>query len=108
MDIPFQDPSALEAFCQPFIRGEKRPQTADKGGPEDSEGQVEFIARYAMDGTEHVHREKSQFRRIDGRWYFSNGQKVGATTIRNEGPKIGRNDPCSCGSGKKYKKCHGA
>ena len=23
-------------------------------------------------------------------------------------PKIGRNDPCSCGSGKKYKKCHGA
>ena len=22
-------------------------------------------------------------------------------------PKLGRNDPCSCGSGKKYKKCHG-
>jgi preprotein translocase subunit SecA len=28
-------------------------------------------------------------------------------TIRREGPKIGRNDPCPCGSGKKYKKCHG-
>ena len=27
--------------------------------------------------------------------------------IRNEGPKIGRNDPCPCGSGKKYKQCHG-
>ena len=27
--------------------------------------------------------------------------------IRNEGPKIGRNDPCPCGSGKKYKDCHG-
>ena len=27
--------------------------------------------------------------------------------IRNEGPKIGRNDPCPCGSGKKYKNCHG-
>jgi uncharacterized protein YecA (UPF0149 family) len=25
-----------------------------------------------------------------------------------EGKKIGRNDPCTCGSGKKYKKCHGA
>jgi len=24
------------------------------------------------------------------------------------GPKVGRNDPCPCGSGKKYKKCHGA
>ncbi|MFN9975212.1 MAG: SEC-C metal-binding domain-containing protein [Phycisphaerae bacterium] len=26
-------------------------------------------------------------------------------TVVREGPKIGRNDPCSCGSGKKYKKC---
>ena len=29
-------------------------------------------------------------------------------TVRREGPKIGRNDPCPCGSGKKYKNCHGA
>ena len=29
-------------------------------------------------------------------------------TVRNEGPKVGRNDPCPCGSGKKYKKCCGA
>lgn len=28
--------------------------------------------------------------------------------VKREEPKIGRNDPCSCGSGKKYKKCHGA
>ncbi len=28
-------------------------------------------------------------------------------TVRNEEPKIGRNDPCPCGSGKKYKSCHG-
>ncbi|HCS73087.1 MAG TPA: hypothetical protein DIW17_04340, partial [Clostridiales bacterium] len=27
--------------------------------------------------------------------------------VRREGPKIGRNDPCPCGSGKKYKKCCG-
>ncbi|MDE7108837.1 MAG: SEC-C domain-containing protein [Muribaculaceae bacterium] len=27
--------------------------------------------------------------------------------IKNAGPKIGRNDPCPCGSGKKYKNCHG-
>ncbi len=38
------------------------------------------------------------------------GSKIGTDvdrTIRNEGPKIGRNDPCPCGSGKKYKNCHG-
>jgi preprotein translocase subunit SecA len=29
------------------------------------------------------------------------------TVVRNQ-PKVGRNDPCPCGSGKKYKKCHGA
>jgi hypothetical protein len=31
----------------------------------------------------------------------------GPMTIRNSGPKIGRNDPCPCGSGRKYKKCCG-
>jgi uncharacterized protein YecA (UPF0149 family) len=28
--------------------------------------------------------------------------------VRRNEPKVGRNDPCPCGSGKKYKKCHGA
>ena len=32
------------------------------------------------------------------------GQKAGVT-IRRDNPKIGRNDPCPCGSGKKYKNC---
>ena len=38
------------------------------------------------------------------------GSKIGTDvdrTVRNEGPKIGRNDPCPCGSGKKYKNCCG-
>ena len=30
------------------------------------------------------------------------------TTVRRNQPKVGRNDPCPCGSGKKYKRCHGA
>jgi preprotein translocase subunit SecA len=29
-------------------------------------------------------------------------------TVKRDEPKVGRNDPCPCGSGKKYKKCHGA
>jgi len=33
---------------------------------------------------------------------------AGARTVRRDGPKVGRNDPCPCGSGKKYKKCCGA
>ncbi len=36
------------------------------------------------------------------------GDDAAIKTVRREEPKIGRNDPCWCGSGKKYKKCHGA
>lgn len=34
-------------------------------------------------------------------------EQKAAQTYRREGPKVGRNDPCPCGSGKKYKKCCG-
>ena len=37
-----------------------------------------------------------------------NGDGQGARQPVRAGPKIGRNDPCWCGSGKKFKKCHGA
>ena len=36
------------------------------------------------------------------------GTAAKVETVVHEGPKIGRNDPCPCGSGKKYKKCCGA
>ncbi|SUZ85637.1 uncharacterized protein METZ01_LOCUS38491 [marine metagenome] len=36
------------------------------------------------------------------------GDDAAVSTIRREMPKVGRNAPCPCGSGKKYKKCHGA
>ena len=36
------------------------------------------------------------------------GDDAAIKTVRNDGPQIGRNDPCWCGSGKKFKKCHGA
>ncbi len=47
--------------------------------------------------------------RGDGRGTTGNG-RAAATTARGggQGPKLGRNDPCWCGSGKKYKLCHGA
>src|SRR5205085_10494702 len=41
----------------------------------------------------------------------SGGGEEGPVTVKqivNTGPKVGRNDPCPCGSGKKYKKCCGA
>jgi preprotein translocase subunit SecA len=38
----------------------------------------------------------------------SNGTGQSQAASNSKGPKVGRNDLCPCGSGKKYKKCHGA
>jgi SEC-C motif-containing protein len=81
--------------------------STEEGGPEDSEGTVEFVARYRNDEGEEEHRERSFFVKRDGAWYFSDGKPLGPKPIRLAGPKVGRNDPCPCGSGKKYKKCCG-
>jgi preprotein translocase subunit SecA len=41
--------------------------------------------------------------------HFSSGDGAGESkTVSHKGPKVGRNELCPCGSGKKYKKCHGA
>ncbi len=78
------------------------------GGPDDDEGVVEFIARYKMDGQGVAHHERSTFRRADGKWYFRDGKMVKPKPMVRETPKVGRNDPCPCGSGMKFKKCCGA
>ena len=36
------------------------------------------------------------------------GDDAAVRTVRRDSPKVGRNDPCPCGSGRKYKRCHGA
>lgn len=158
MPIP-TDEAQLRAFCMPFIRGEKKPETAaelmasryvayslaevdyivathdpetrsdtdreatldwaqrakfhgleilaaEAGEESDTTGEVEFKALFTADGKEHVHHEHSKFVKKDGQWFFSEGQQIQAPLRRTE-PKLGRNDPCFCGSGKKLKKCHG-
>lgn len=79
---------------------------------------VEFTAKYTLKGKIYEHHEVSQFKKIDGKWYFHAGDShvhedgkghhhhhAPALPIIREEPKINRNDPCVCGSGKKYKKC---
>ncbi len=79
-----------------------------RGGAQDSDGEVEFAAHFKDErGRELLHHELSTFVKRDGRWFFHDGAAPKAPPVV-AGPKIGRNDPCTCGSGKKYKKCHGA
>jgi SEC-C motif-containing protein len=68
---------------------------------------VSFEAQFTQNGEDHRHREKSLFEREHGHWKFVTGDEMKNPTVRYETPRPGRNDPCPCGSGKKYKKCHG-
>ena len=80
----------------------------EKGGADDQEGLVEFSARFRTEGKEHEHVETAVFGREESRWTYTGQLQPAGQTVRRETPKIGRNDPCPCGSGKKYKKCCGA
>jgi SEC-C motif-containing protein len=82
--------------------------STDKGGPEDEVGVVEFVARYKLKGVKIDHRERALFRKNGSRWVFVDGAELKGPPVVRAEPKIGRNDPCHCGSGKKFKKCHGA
>lgn len=72
-----------------------------------TEGKVEFIAEYREKLRKIDHHEIASFKKENGVWYFDDSEFPFQQVI-NEGPKVGRNDPCPCGSGKKYKKCCGA
>ncbi len=81
--------------------------STEKGGPDDETGKVEFIAKYREKEEVKEHRELATFVKQKGIWYFDDGRTPPNKPVRLEGPKTGRNDPCPCGSGKKFKKCHG-
>jgi SEC-C motif-containing protein len=78
------------------------------GSESDEQGTVTFHVKYRMEGKEHDHREHSLFEKENGEWKFLDAQAGKTDTIRRQAPKVGRNDPCPCGSGKKNKKCCGA
>ncbi|MBI5193365.1 MAG: YchJ family protein [Nitrospirae bacterium] len=78
-----------------------------KGGPEDIDGHVEFVVTFTEQGIKKEHRELSSFRKQNGTWFFTTGKIIGPKPVVRTTPKTGRNDPCECGSGKKFKKCCG-
>ena len=83
-----------------------------KGSEADETGQVEFSAFYQHpqepslqssslqpSSLQQLH-ERSEFIKVEQQWLYVKGELLPPV-------KVGRNDPCICGSGKKFKKCHG-
>jgi SEC-C motif-containing protein len=75
---------------------------------DDNKTYLSFQANFSQAGKDQIHREKSLFERENGKWRFVSGEELKNPTVRYEAPRPGRNEPCPCGSGKKYKKCCGA
>jgi SEC-C motif-containing protein len=70
-----------------------------QGQPTDAIGFVEFVAVYQTPDLGQLH-ERSKFVQVEGHWFYQRG-----TILPPYRPK--RNEPCWCGSGKKFKQCHG-
>jgi len=81
---------------------------AVEGGGQSDEGFVEFRASFESGCVLRSHEERSRFERRDGRWYFDARPQDRPAATAHGAPHPGRNAPCSCGSGKKFKKCCGS
>ena len=118
-DIDFLKTSATKAVQEEFDEEASKAWSASSewhgleiiktegGGKKDKTGVVEFRALYTTNDEFCNHHEVSDFVKEKDGWKFSDGELVGEKPIVREEPKVGRNDPCPCGSGKKYKKCCG-
>jgi SEC-C motif-containing protein len=84
----------------------------EAGKAEDTQGTIAFCATYRAKSGENTeeqeHWEQALFEKEGGQWKFLDARGIQTGPYRRAEPKVGRNDPCSCGSGKKFKKCHGA
>ena len=158
-DCPCGSGAGFDACCEPYIKGNNSPETAEQlmrarytahttadikyivkthhpktrdeiseettrdwaekstwlgidilsttgGGKDDTEGEIEFKATYREpNGQRQVHHELSEFEKHEGTWFFKDAKPPKVEQFQRDQPKVGRNDPCPCGSGKKFKKC---
>ena len=123
-DHPYTD------CCGPLHRGEQKAATAEQlmrycqrqrwlhleilkhrqGGQREQRGEVEFVAWYLpADATTQTLplqlHELSRFARIEGNWCYIDGDQL--PDLPRKQPERSRNAPCWCGSGTKFKQCHG-
>jgi SEC-C motif-containing protein len=102
------DRKSIAAWCKKADWQSLEIIEASDGGPDDTKGIIEFVVYYREKGRRIKHHEIAEFEKENDHWYFKDGRAPQQVQAIRQGPKTGRNDPCPCGSGKKYKKCCGA
>ena len=103
----------------PFQSTDEEEEADGAGGPEidneqrrlqESEAASEERRRAAQSAVQDMTRglQKKHEKEMKDLQFGAPEDSTASQTVSNGGPKVGRNDPCPCGSGKKYKKCHGS
>ncbi|MFV0575107.1 MAG: YchJ family metal-binding protein [Vibrio sp.] len=91
-------------------------EVLDAPSTDTDEGFVEFKAYFEEDDAQYCMHERSRFLKENGEWRYIDGVMPEPENAVEIDPrlnqtiaqtKVGRNDPCLCGSGKKFKKCCG-
>ena len=107
--LPF--PSADEEDGVEEIEGEAVAPEIDEEQKrlEESRAAAEERRRAAQSAVQDMNRglQKKHEKELRDLQFGGAAETTASKTVTNGGPKVGRNDPCPCGSGKKYKKCHG-
>jgi preprotein translocase subunit SecA len=85
--------------------GDETEEEAEEPAPEVDQQQRRAAQQQMEDFTRNIQRKKE--REMADLNFLGGDGSSGPKTV-TAGAKVGRNDPCPCGSGKKYKKCHGA
>jgi SEC-C motif domain protein len=80
----------------------------EAGKASDQAGTIVFCAEFTAQGKRNEHWEQALFEKEEGQWRFLDARGVKQEPFKRQEPKLGRNDPCACGSGKKVKKCCGS
>lgn len=90
---------------EPGVQWTRLEVLGSANGDNPDEAFVEFMAYCKVNGSPQSLHELSRFLREDGEWRYVDGTTP--KTLRKPVEKVGRNDPCPCGSGKKFKRCCG-
>jgi len=108
----------VEPWCAGYVRAIALDAENWRGGGKGMESLLQPIFMFGTpegwDGLEALPRQRQEslqaeiapaVRAIHGFWLQRRTPGGGGQTVRRDAPRIGRNDPCPCGSGKKYKHC---
>jgi preprotein translocase subunit SecA len=104
--LPFQSTDDEDEGGDPAISAEVE---EEQRRIQESQAAAEERRRSAQSAVQDMTRglQKKHEQELRELTFGAADQSTASKTVSNGGPKVGRNDPCPCGSGKKYKKCHG-